>query len=536
MFILEVNNFTYRYSNQEQNALNNINLKVKKGEILLVVGKSGSGKSTLAKALVGLIPDFYGGHVEGQVFLENKLLKEYSVLEISQKIGLVIQEVDSQLFLDNVERDIAFGLENQAVEPSLMKRRVAEIIDLFNLNNIKNKTINNLSGGEKQKIALAGILAVNPLVLVLDEPTSQLDPVAAQDFFNIIKMLNEDMGITIILIEQRLEKCLNIADRVIYIENGRVIYSGNTREYINWAKDNNIILIPTLNEVFSRFNINYPVLNVRQAREVLDNLMKNEISSNNYELINNNDKDILMKFKDVYFNYDKGNNVLKKININILAGEIVAVVGANGAGKSTLLKIMTRLIKPIKGNIIAKVSNIAFLPQNLNDYFIGITVEEDIIINLKDKNKEKLNIYLKQLNIEHLRNRNPRLLSLGEKQKAALASLLALEPDLLLLDEPTQGLDYNYKDFLGKFLKQLSKDNGKSIVLVTHDIEFASEYAERIIFMHDGKILADGSSVQILSDNLNYSSQIAKTFKGYANGIINKESAIKKLQLINNKV
>jgi energy-coupling factor transporter ATP-binding protein EcfA2 len=536
--LFKLNNFTYYYPHGSQPALNNVNLEIEAGEFLLVMGRSGSGKSTLARVLCGLVPDFYGGSIKGEVFYQGIPLAKWEKNRIPQEIGIVFQEPDSQLIFRNVERDIAFGLENLGMDIHMMQRRVAETIDFLNLNNLKNRERSSLSGGEKQKIALAGVLAMNPRVLILDEPTSQLDPVAAGEFLSLLKDLNQDFGTTIILIEQRLDKAFSLADRVVIMEDGSNAFSGDSREQLLWAAKYNYPLVPVISAIFSGFTQGKIPLSVKEGKYLLNDL-ENESSNKETKC-----KLSLQKGKPVVeinhlsFSYPAGETALNNLNLKIWPGECVALIGANGAGKSTLLQIIAGLLEGYKGSIrVAECSGkelkaeklghwVAYLPQNLDDFFLEDTVAEDI--RLANKEPEKVEKWLKQMKLLAYRDHNPRKLSIGEKHRAALAAVLASEPVLLLLDEPTTGMDSEQKQSLGELLIKLCRQQ-KSVLLITHDIDFASEYAGRILFMHNGRILEDGPVEELMKGNVFYASQVARLFRDTDSSIVNKAGAIKYL-------
>ena len=568
--VFELNNFTYYYPRHSNPALGQVSLEVGEGEFLLLTGRSGSGKSTLARALCGLVPDFYGGSVSGDIFYKGVPLDKWTKSQLARHIGIVFQEPDSQLFYRNVERDIAFGLENLGLPNSFMQRRVAEVMDFLNLNSLRKRDSNTLSGGEKQKIVLAGVLAMNPQVLILDEPTSRLDPVAAGEFLKLVKDLNDEFAITIILIEQRLEQSFTLADRIIVMDAGNIIFQGDSREELSWAAEQNYPLMPVIPAIFTEFTDKDLPLTVKEGRKQLSGFALSPYPPVPYRedehrkpgqvqpgVVNKSDKVMssggrsrtpegngakpLVEIKRLSFTYSHGEQALRDVNLNIWPGECVAMAGANGAGKSTLLQVMAGLISPYNGYVrvgdysgkelkAEKVNRLlAYLPQNLDSFFLADTVFQDIALSKIAASDAGSGFWLEKMNLQGLQNEDPRKLSTGEKHRVAMAALLESNPDLILLDEPTTGIDGEQKKEIGKLLLDLCRQ-GKSVLLVTHDIDFASEYAGRLVFMHSGTILADGSIQEIIAGNTFYTSQVARLFGGIEPGVINQTRAIEYLR------
>ncbi len=562
--VFELNNFTYYYPRHSKPALGQVSLEVGEGEFLLLAGRSGSGKSTLARALCGLVPDFYGGSVSGDILYQGVPLHKWTKSSLARQIGIVFQEPDSQLLYRNVERDIAFGLENLDLPNSFMQRRVAEMMDFLNLNSLRKRDSSTLSGGEKQKIALAGVLAMNPQVLILDEPTSQLDPVAAGEFLKLVKDLNNEFVITIILIEQRLEQSFILADRIIVLDGGTIVFQGESREELRWAAQQNYPLVPVIPAIFTGFTDKDLPLTVKEGRKLLAGFsVKHHSQLSTWEdeqlkirhlqpkAVGKTDKETysgeknrnpsgdrakpLVEIERLSFTYAHGEPVLRDVKLNIWPGECVALVGANGAGKSTLLKVMAGLLPAFNGyvrvgnysgkELKAEKTNclLAYLPQNLDNFFLADTVSQDIGLS-NQITASDAEFWLEKMNLQDFREDDPRKLSTGEKHRVAMAALLAANPELILLDEPTTGIDGEQKQEIGNLLLDLCRQ-GKSVLLVTHDIDFASDYAGRLVFMHSGTILADGSIQEVMAGNTFYTSQAARLFRGIEPGIINKTHA-----------
>ncbi|HAA89560.1 MAG TPA: ABC transporter [Peptococcaceae bacterium] len=557
MSLFEIQNLTYYYPDNNTPALRNINLSVEDGEFLLVVGGSGSGKSTLARVLAGLIPDYYGGKIGGKVFFQGKELTEFGRRALRTNVGIVFQDPEKQLVMTSVEAEIAFGLENLGLPQKEMFRRVAEVMSFLNLSPLKNEFTANLSGGQKQKVALASVLAMQPKVLILDEPTSQLDPVAADELFYLVERLNKEMGYTVVLIEQRLERCFHLADRVVVMEKGEILCEGPAGEVARWEAENSLPFIPPVARFFASLRAPSVPLTVKEGRQELKKLLPaqentgGEVSAapgGNCGLggccgENERCEGALVKVEDVWFTYPNGVEALKGVSLEVQQGEFVVIMGENAAGKTTLLKHLVGLLKPARGSVVVmgkdtrKVSltelagQVGYLSQNPDDYLFQDTVEEELLFTLRNLGLEDNGVVdevLERLGISCYRNLNPRDLSSGERQRVALASVLVARPKLLVLDEPTRGIDYGLKKELGGFLQELAKEK-VAVVVVTHDVEFAGEYSQRVLMMFDGRIACDGPKAKVLGESLFYAPQMARLFKGYADGVLTVEEGITRI-------
>jgi energy-coupling factor transport system ATP-binding protein len=518
--LIEVNSLSYWYPEMERPALDRIDLKIEEGEFVLIVGPSGCGKSTLLRLFNRTVPDYYGGRIGGNVFIDGKNITEYGKKEIIKKAGIVYQHPEKQIVMQDVEREIAFGLENLNVNIEKMKRNVAEVVSFLNLNHIKDRSTSEISGGEKQRIAIGSVIAMDPDIMMFDEPTSQLDPIGAEEVLSFIKKLNRDTGKTIILVEQRLDRCFDMADRIIFMEKGKISGEGtpsNIPDNINKK-----YFMPGLTHLFKEAGFENPPVNVKQARDLIRN-----IDIKVPEVRERVHKDEVMRVSKINFEYEKGSRVLKNINFALRRGEILAVMGENGAGKSTLFKIIAGLIDNYSGeigvngkeirkmNMAERIETIGYLSQNPNDYLGRETVFDEVAYTLKNigsYDSHRVEKIIEQLGLSEVRNKNPRDLSGGEKQRVAIACTMVTEPDILVLDEPTRGLDSVNKDKLGEMLKRLS-DEGRTIVLITHDSDFAADYTDNVMMMFNGEIVANGRTEELLYDAIYYSPQIAKVFK-----------------------
>lgn len=542
---IKIKNLTYTYPDKKEKSLRNINLQIFPGEFVLIVGGSGSGKSSLIRSIASLAPDFYGGKQEGDIFINNKNLKTTNRRKLVQTLGIVFQNPESQLVMTDTEQEIAFGLENIGTEEKTIKRRIMEVTSALSLSDFKNSFIAQLSGGQKQKVALASVLAMQPEILLLDEPTSQLDPIAGEEILTMVRRLNEENGTTVILVEQKLERCFHFADRILVMEEGKIVKdSRDIGEIVKWAVKKENQYIPPLSKLFAKAGYRDIPLTIKSGRNIIgkENLMKEEskVVKTIPEKSNNIEKSIL-KMKNIWFNYDSEHEVLRNINLDIKKGSFSVIMGENGGGKTTLLKILNGLLRPTKvkvevmGRNIKKLKieeiskNVGYLSQNPKDYLFLPTVKEEMEFTIKNLHLEKeayIDDLLDKLEILEYKQSNPRDLSTGERQRVALATVLASNPRILLLDEPTRGLDYDIKEKLGKILKKFQEE-GMTIIMVTHDIEFAAEYAEDVILLYEGDIIEKGNKKEVLTKSTFYSPQISRLFYDYEEKIVTLEEGLK---------
>jgi len=545
MAYIEIKDLTYYYPNTTKPALDKVNLTIDEGDFVLLIGGSGSGKSSLVRALAGLIPQFYGGKYGGEVKIRGNVVCEMDKKQLVGEVGMVFQDPESQLVMNSVEQELVFGMENLGLNNNLMKRRIMEVQGALSLSSIMGANISELSGGQKQKVVLASVLAMQPEILILDEPTSQLDPVAGEEILTIIRRLNEENGITVILVEQRLERCFHLADRFVIMDNGKIAYNGtNGVQTVKWSVAEKSPFIPPLSRVFALAGQKDIPLTVKEGRKIIKPYcikdgVKNEISKRdnfkgNMTEHKNINCQLLLEIKNVWYEYGDGKEVLKNINMQVHPGNFLAIMGENAAGKTTLLKNIRGLLKPSRGKIkilnkdISKYSveefakTVGYLSQNPNDYLFMPTVREELIFtmdNLGLKDNKIIDDLLEKLQISKYAEVNPRDLSSGERQRVALAAILVASPQVLVLDEPTRGLDYEFKNELGKLLLDIQKQ-GVAILLVTHDVEFAAEYASEVLLMNQGDIVVEGSREEVLSKSTFYSPQISKLFYGIKEDIV----------------
>lgn len=518
MEFINIKNLNYYYPNEDIKALDDINLKIKKGELVLITGKSGSSKSTLGKAITGAIPNFYGGRIGGEILIDGKPLKDLKDGDRAKLITMVLQHPEKGFLMDKVHREIAFGLENIGYNEKGIKRRVFEALEFCNILDLAYRNIDTLSGGEKQKLSIAAALSYSPECIILDEPTSQLDPSAAEEIVNIIKKINQELFITVIVIEQRTNKWFIPADRIIFMDHGRISFDGSREEFFQSENHEYNEFLPSYLRLLKRLDFGYRD-SLKGAKEALEGISPDKIEDKTYS------GDTLISIKNLKSGY--GNReVLNGINLQIKQGDFLGIIGSNGAGKTTILKSVLNLI-PYKGSIkisgfeAAKMSlkdmgrEIGYISQNPNDYIWKDTVYEEVKFTLSNYGMEDdtlINQTLKQLDIYKYRDKNPRDLSGGELQRLAMASVLVLKPRILMLDEVTRGIDPVLKREISELLKKINS-NGTTIIMVTHDIENAALLCKSLALMINGEIVSYGSRDQVLKDGIYYSTDINKLFK-----------------------
>ena len=523
--MISIENFTYYYPDSKIPALDNINLNIQSGDFVLLLGASGCGKSTLVQCLNGIIPKVAGGEVEGKILINGKDISQQKVHQISSNVGVVFQDPNAQIFGLTVEDDVAFGPENLGVEKNEIEDRIKESLKIVEIEKLRKRFTFSLSGGEKQRTAIAGNLAMQPRILVLDEPTSDLDPKGTMEVLETIKQLNKNTGITIILIEHKIDEVIGLANRTIVMDKGKIILDGDTCDVFT----NNLDVLKQIGIYSPKLIRLSKMLNVKPSyKEIVSRLS----SINERYGVDGNCIDILddapsenvsqiqsvphLEFEDMWFGYKNGDPTLKGINLSINKGEFVALIGANGSGKTTMLKCLIGLIRPDKGRIlldkkdirntgVAELAGIVgYLFQNPDYQLFADTVHEEVAFGLKNRLLSssdielRVNEALEMMELTEFRERHPHSLSRGQRQRLAVASILAMEPEILVLDEPTTGQDWGH---LTLFMEQIKKlnDEGKTIILITHDMGLVAKYADRTIIMQDGKIRMDASTRDVFS-------------------------------------
>ncbi|MGN0710879.1 MAG: energy-coupling factor transporter ATPase [Anaerovoracaceae bacterium] len=519
---ITIRNLTFTYPRQAEPALKHINLTVNPGEFVTVCGKSGCGKSTLLKHFRSSLAPHGTG--TGGVFLGDEEIRTMDQRKQTERIGFVYQSPDNQIVTDKVWHELAFGLESLGCGTAEIRGRVAEMASFFGIQTWFHKKTTELSGGQKQLLNLASVMVMQPQVLILDEPTSQLDPIAAADFLETIKKINRELGTTIILTEHRLEEALPMSDRVIVMDGGSIIAEGEPKLIGKKLKEmghDMFIAMPAPMRIYAAVenNLECPVT-VREGRYWLEEMagqnkirkeFLSETTGENKRGIKKSTRDknekAFISMNEIWFRYEReGQDIVKGLSADIYKGEFFAIVGGNGTGKSTTLSLLAGLRKPYRGNIMIDGRpvtealkgektgrRIGVLPQNPQSLFVKKTVELDLYEMLsgrkisKEEQQRRVKRVVRLCELQNLLQMHPYDLSGGEQQRAALAKVLLLNPEILLLDEPTKGLDGHFKEKLAHIFKKL-KAGGVTLVMVSHDIEFCAEHTDRCAMFFDGQI------------------------------------------------
>ena len=532
MEILRVDGLKFSYPNQLKKALNNINFSIDEGDFVLICGESGCGKSTLLRHLKPELSPH--GKVSGDIYYYSQKINDYSSKQLASEIGYVLQNPDSQIVTDKVWHELAFGLENMGLDTQSIRLRVAEMASFFGIQGWFRKNVNDLSGGQKQLLNLASIMAMQPKILILDEPTSQLDPIAAKDFIDTLVRINKELSTTIIMTEHNLEDIYSVCDKVIVMEDGKVICNDTNykvADILSGDKNHKMFKsLPTPSKIYNQLNgylegASKSPLTVKDCRQWLNDSMDEvtitKLDDTETEInIDEKDREIAIELKDVYFQYNKiSEPTIRDLSFKVYKGEIYSILGGNGTGKSTTLSLVARQRKPQRGKIFINniemkkynnkslyENNLALLPQNPQSLFVFETVREDLeeVLILQNKDREYIDKEVKRvsklLDIEHLLEHHPYDLSGGELQRAGMAKVMLLNPKIILLDEPTKGLDAYCKEEIGKMLMKL-RDMGVTIVVVSHDIEFSARYSDRCAMFFDGSIVSEGTPKEFFLGN-----------------------------------
>ncbi|MGL5695143.1 MAG: ABC transporter ATP-binding protein [Peptostreptococcaceae bacterium] len=531
MEILRVEGLKFSYPNQLKKALNNINFSVDEGEFVLICGQSGCGKTTLLRHLKPQLTPH--GKTSGSIKYYSKDIMSYEESKVSSEIGYVLQNPDAQIVTDKVWHELAFGLENIGLDTQTIRVRVAEMASFFGIQGWFRKNVSELSGGQKQLLNLAAIMAMQPKILILDEPTSQLDPIASKDFIDTLVRINKELSTTIIIIEHNLEDIYSVSDKVLAMEDSKVVCYDSPAKVIEllvkYNKNNILKGLPTPSKIYNELReyskTNICPRTVKECKKWIDDnfekINKKRICNINENLQGDNNKyDVVIELKDVCFKYKKNNDLtLRDVSLKVYKGEIYSILGGNGTGKTTTLSVIARQLKHQRGKILINgkdikrynnttlyEENLALLPQNPQSLFVFETLREDLeeILLIKNKNKDYIDKEVsrvsKMLDIENLLKNHPYDLSGGELQRAALAKIMLLRPKILLLDEPTKGLDFYNKEEIGKILIAL-KSMGVTVVIVSHDIEFVARYSDRCAMFFDGYIVSEGEPKKFFCGN-----------------------------------
>lgn len=555
MEFIRIKDLTFTYPHSDKKILNNINLQIREGDFILLIGESGCGKSTLLKHLKSELAPY--GEVSGEILYKGKSINELDQRQSASEIGFVMQNPDYQIVTDKVWHELAFGLESLGYDTQTIRRRVAEMASFFGIQTWFRKDVSELSGGQKQLLNLAAIMAMQPKIIILDEPTAQLDPIAATEFLETIYKINRELGITVILTEHRLEEVFSFADKIILMDNGKVLAEEDPRKIGAVISNKNNLhrmfySMPTPVKIFSQCEeIGKAPLTIKEGREwIRENFMlkNNNISSVKLEVAlegdNDNDSkssskllkrevnESIVELKDLWFRYERNApDILKGVNLKVYKNELFCILGGNGTGKSTTLGAITGVNKPYRGKVKVKSEGLVKLPQDPQSLFVKNTVKADLeeVFNgskiSKNEVENKIINISEMLGITELLQSHPYDLSGGEQQKAALAKVLLLEPKILILDEPTKGLDGGFKKDMAKIFMDL-KAKGVTMIMVTHDIEFAAENADRCALFFDGAIASEGTPREFFCGNSFYTTAANKMTRGIINYVLTGEDVV----------
>jgi energy-coupling factor transporter ATP-binding protein EcfA2 len=493
---LTVENLSFRYRDRETAAIRGLTFDVKPGEILLIAGASGCGKTTLIRCINGLIPRSYKGEVTGRVLIHGEDAKDWPLSRVSQRIGTVLQDPERQILGTKVLNEVAFGLENLALPREEIITRANQALSFLKISDLADRETFNLSGGEKQKVALAGVLAMRPSILLLDEPLASLDPASAQDTLDTVRLL-ADEGMTVLMVEHRVEDVLRIhPDRVMFLADGEIRYLGAAEGLV---------------EVVNYHEVKLP------AQDILRRARRDPAPAEIRPLPGaGSSKEPLVRFERVSFGYESEREVLHDLDLEIRRGDIIAVLGPNAAGKTTFVKHAIGLLKPKSGSVFvdgrdtreASVAQIAgtlgYVFQSPSHMLFAPTVREELEFgpkNLKHSRKqieEEVKQALQIVNLSEREQDPPLALSFGQQKRVSIAAILAMRSRILVMDEPTAGQDYqNYMNFMDAILQM---PGFEAILFITHDVDLAVIYANRILMISDGQLVADGPPAEVLRD------------------------------------
>lgn len=492
---LAVEHLTFRYQRRSEPAIRDISFTVARGEVLLIAGASGCGKTTLMRCINGLIPRTYHGELSGEVRVFGRQASEMSMAELSQQVGTLLQDPERQIVASYVLNEVAFGLENLALPRDEILRRVDETLSYLGILHLRDRETHNASGGEKQKIALAGVLAMRPAILLLDEPLASLDPASAHEALQLFRRLADD-GVAVVIVEHRVEDVLSIhPDRVLYLEEGRQVYYGDSTGLMD-VVDTTRIKLPA------------PVV-VERAR--------GRPAPPFEPLLRRSTGEPLVSFEDVSFRYgEELPEVLHGVNCQIYQGDVIAVLGHNGAGKTTLVKHALGLLKPTRGRVLLEgkdtrrltvaqaARTIGYVFQSPSQMLFAPTVEEELSFGPRNLRFDSETIArnvdwaIRTVHMEGELKTPPLALSFGQQKRVSIAAVLAMRSRIIMMDEPTAGQDYwNYMAFMDSILQMPGFD---AVLFITHDVDLAVIYANRILLLYDGAIVADGPPVEVLQD------------------------------------
>lgn len=523
--VLRVENLWYRYPRAEKWALRGIDLEVEKGEFIVLTGPSGCGKSTLALTICGYIPHVIErGEMRGRVYVKGVDTRKKELHELTQLVGVVLQNPEDQLFALTVEEDVAFGPENLALPKEEVRRRVDKAMKDAGVWEIRHREIFALSGGQKQRTAIAGILAMEPEILIFDEPTSDLDPQGAYSVLSIISEIQRVRDVTVILIEHRLDEVSKYADRVILMDEGKILIDAEPHEAYRRLDEflKRGVRPPQVSEAAYKLNKRRDEgipISLEEAEDYFSSILPD---SRKFPLNLSNGKPEkgkpVIEFEDVWVRYPDGTVAVRGVTLTIYEGEMLAIIGRNGSGKSTLMSLTVGLVRPWKGKARVMgldvsttptrelVKYVGYVFQNPDHQLFTNSVEEELAFGPRnygvpeDEVKERVEEALRLLELEEFRKSHPHALSRGQRRRLAVASILTMQPKILVLDEPTTGQDWGHSTMLMNLAKRLNEEKGVTVIFITHDMRLVAEYADRVVLMEAGKVAMDGTPREIFNN------------------------------------
>jgi energy-coupling factor transporter ATP-binding protein EcfA2 len=515
--MIDISGLTFAYPHAARPVLRDVTLSIQEGEAVLVVGPSGGGKSTFLRCLNGLVPHFHGGRFAGRVTAGGLDTLSHQPRDLARVVGMVFQDPESQFVADVVEDELAFGMENMGVPRLTMRKRVEEVLDVLGIAHLRRRRLDTLSGGELQRVAIGAVLTMQPKALVLDEPTSQLDPQAAEEVLTTVQRLNSDLGLTVVIAEHRLERVVQHVDRVLYLPGDGSVASYPVREAMA-----RLPLAPPVARIGRALGWEPLPLSVREGKRFVKGLRRRAVPVDGASPVTNGGP---VAVHGLYLSYGDG-DVLKNVSLTAAAGEVLALMGRNGAGKTSLLRALIGLVAPRKGALRvldadvretateALSQRVAFVPQDPASVLFRDSVEAEIADTLRGTERQGgVDEALDEWLLGPLRRAHPRDLSAGERQRAALAAMLAGRPPVVLLDEPTRGMDYETKELLIANLRRRC-DEGCAVILASHDVELVASCAARVVLLAEGRVVADGPARDVLTESVTFSTQVNKLFGG----------------------
>ncbi len=522
--MIKIKNFTYTYPERSTPTIKNLDMEIARGEFVLLTGRTGCGKSTLLKGINGLIPHLVGGRMEGKIEIDGLDTRKADISTLSRKVGLIFQNPDDQIFSTVVQDEVAFGPENLALPRKTIRQAMDEALKLVGLDKFQHRGTHMLSGGEKQRLAIAAVLSMSPEVLILDEPLAQLDPQGATEVLKTIKRLNSN-GMTVILVEHRVHEVAHLVDRIMIMERGRIVLDNEPRaafERIDVFRKLGL-RVPESSELSCAMGFKEVAMDLDEIKKGMNNGIKFPAGPSkgpaSLELPGEKDSGtVALEMEGVCFRYDRRTDfILKDLSLRIKKGEVVSIMGNNGSGKSTLLLHFAALLKPSRGHVtilgrdsrklearrLAGTVGVVFQDPAL--MLFNETVEQEVAFGLRmlhlgeARLDQQVTEAMNAMDIAGLKDKNPLSLSGGQRLRVALASIFSMQPRVILLDEPTSGQDKSNSDSMLRYLYALSK-NGMTILFTTHDIEAAIRYSDRLLIMNSGRIIADGLPRKIAGD------------------------------------